>query len=175
MAPQARRMAFDGHPSDSEQYGRTARYSRALLSTTAPSPPRLTIDCCPCRREGGVSVTLPYRGPLNGYASPPNVLLLSISAEHAPGDATYPTAYAPSFPAQGDLWWRAQRRPPRDRCEIRVTRLGFGIRASGVETRASLTRGRRACTWRRHLPQSACAFFTDAGRPMVANAASAAS
>eukprot|EP00964_Phaeocystis_antarctica_P143716 scaffold109316_cov56-Phaeocystis_antarctica.AAC.5 len=31
------------------------------------------------------------------------------------------------------------------------------------------------CTWRHHLPQSACAFFTDAGRPMVASAASAAS
>ena len=124
----------------SAQYGRTARSFFALLSPTAPFPPRLTIHCCPCCREGGLSVTLPYRGPLNGYASPPNVLLLSISAEHAPGDATYPTAYAPFFPAQGDLWWRAQRRPPRDRCEIRVTRLGFGIRASGVEIRASPTR-----------------------------------
>ena len=57
MAPQARRMAFDGHMSDGAQYGRTARSSCALLSTTAPSPPHLTIHCWPCRLEGGVSVT----------------------------------------------------------------------------------------------------------------------
>ena len=45
MAPQARRMAFDGHMSDCAPYGRTARSSHALLSTTAPSPPHLTMHC----------------------------------------------------------------------------------------------------------------------------------
>ena len=45
MAPKARRMAFYGHPSDCAQYGRTAHFSCALLSTTSPLPPHLTIRC----------------------------------------------------------------------------------------------------------------------------------
>eukprot|EP00964_Phaeocystis_antarctica_P035726 scaffold20425_cov70-Phaeocystis_antarctica.AAC.3 len=57
IAPQARRMAPNGHMSDCAQYGRTARSACALLSATAPSPPHLTIHSRPCRREGGVSVT----------------------------------------------------------------------------------------------------------------------
>eukprot|EP00964_Phaeocystis_antarctica_P054797 scaffold32255_cov61-Phaeocystis_antarctica.AAC.4 len=57
MALQARRMALDGHLSDCAQYGRTARSACALLSTTAPWPPHLTIHSRPRRREGGVSVT----------------------------------------------------------------------------------------------------------------------
>eukprot|EP00964_Phaeocystis_antarctica_P010457 scaffold5758_cov81-Phaeocystis_antarctica.AAC.1 len=47
MAPQARRMALDGHLSDCAQYGRTARSACALLSTTAPWPPHLTIHSRP--------------------------------------------------------------------------------------------------------------------------------
>eukprot|EP00964_Phaeocystis_antarctica_P143715 scaffold109316_cov56-Phaeocystis_antarctica.AAC.4 len=45
MAPKARRMAFDGHPADGAPYGRTAHFSCALLSTTSPSPPHLTMHC----------------------------------------------------------------------------------------------------------------------------------
>ena len=55
-------------------------------------------------------------------------LLTRAAAEHAPGDATCPRAYAPSVPTQGSLWCRAQRRPPRDCREIRVTGLYSTIR-----------------------------------------------
>ena len=113
MAPQARRMALPGHPSDGAQYGRTARSSRALLSITAPSPPHLTMHC---------------------------------TADHA--------------------------------ASIRVTGLEARVRnPSRPASNPSLahTRGRRACTWRRHLHHSAFAFSPGAGWPMVPSAASAAS
>ena len=64
-------------------------------------------------------------------------------------------------PASGILWWRAQRQPPRDCREIRVTGLEARVRnPSRPVSNPSLAhkRGRRVCTWRRHLPYSVCAI-----------------
>ena len=58
MAPQARRMAFDGHPSDGARSTAAARASCALLSTTAPSPPHLTMHYF--TDHAGPSVTVGY-------------------------------------------------------------------------------------------------------------------
>ena len=56
MAPQARRMAFDGHMSDGAQfeYGRAARSSCALLSTTPQElgSPYVSYHPNPARRDG---------------------------------------------------------------------------------------------------------------------------
>ena len=62
---------------------------------------------------------------------------------------------------QGSPSRRAQRRPPRDRREIRVTRLEGRIRNSSrpaSNPSHAHTRGRRAWTRRRQRPYSACAF-----------------
>ena len=74
-------------------------------------------------------------------------LLTRAATEHAPSDATCPRAGAPSQQTQDGPWWRAQRRPPRDCREIRVTRLEARIRnPSRPALNPSLARGRRVCT-----------------------------